>query len=245
MKVRNQIGSFINGILGKIGYNISRNRNTSFPDSSMDSGLKRMRGLEINPSKIIDVGAAAGTWTEKAIIYWPNAVFELIEPLEERRGCLRKLKSVYPNINYHIAVAGENRGEVGFNVSNDLDGSGIYDSHADNSRKVPVIAIDDIVNVDDKDIAIKFDTHGYEIPILRGSINALQRASLLIIEVYGFRISPTCLLFHELTTHLDGLGFRLIDMVDIMRRPGDNAFWQADAFFIRKDHPVFDKNSYA
>ena len=77
-----------------------------------------------------------------------------------------------------------------------------------------------------------------------GHCSSLQM-SLLVIEVYGFYVSPTCLLFNQLTTYLDGFGFRLIDMVDIMRRPGDQAFWQCDAFYIRKDHPVFANNSYA
>jgi hypothetical protein len=65
-----------------------------------------------------------------------------------------------------------------------------------------------------------------------------------VIEVYGFHISPTCLIFHELSAELDKLGFRLIDIVDIMRRPDDNAFWQCDAFFIKNDHPIFLSNSY-
>ena len=60
------------------------------------------------------------------------------------------------------------------------------------------------------------------------------------MEVYGFKISPTCLVFHEMSDYSSQLGFKLIDIVDIMRRPGDQVFWQADAFYIRKDHPVFE-----
>jgi hypothetical protein len=33
--------------------------------------------------------------------------------------------------------------------------------------------------------------------------------------------------------------------VDIMRRPGDELFWQCDFFFLRSDHSYFKRNSYA
>jgi FkbM family methyltransferase len=168
----------------------------------------------------------------------------LIEPLTEQQDTLEQFKRLNPNVHYHLAVAGEEQGEVILTISDDLDGSGVYGEQTGNSRKVPVIAIDDIAGGVESCI-IKLDTHGYEVPILKGAAKTLINTHALIIEVYGFRISPTCLLFHELTAHLDALGFRLIDIVDIMRRPKDNAFWQADAIYIRKDHAVFLDNNYA
>jgi len=80
---------------------------------------------------------------------------------------------------------------------------------------------------------------------LKGAVQALRNTQLLIIEVYGFKISPTCLIFQQFANYMDNLGFQLVDIVDTMRRPGDQAFWQCDAFFIRKEHPVFQNNSYA
>ena len=236
----------IKKLLDKVGYEIkSKSVNYSLAGlETMTFGLERLKLKGINPTCIIDVGAAQGTWTAKTIQYWPESHFELIEPLQEQEEVLKQLKKSHPNINYHLAVAGEDQGEVYLNVSDDLDGSGIYGKQAGNSRKVPVIAIDHIA-AQEKSCMIKLDTHGYEIPILKGAAKTLLNTQALIIEVYGFRISPTCLLFHELTAHLETLGFRLIDIVDIMRRPKDNAFWQADAIYIRKDHFVFLDNNYA
>jgi hypothetical protein len=45
--------------------------------------------------------------------------------------------------------------------------------------------------------------------------------------------------------YMDNLGYRLFDIVDIMNRPTDKAFWQCDAFFIKKDNPVFQTNTYS
>ena len=37
--------------------------------------------------------------------------------------------------------------------------------------------------------------------------------------------------------HLDELGFRCVDMAEPMFRPFDDALWQLDMFFVRRDRP--------
>ena len=213
--------------------------------NAMEAGLQRLKTAGLLPDVIIDIGAADGTWTEKALLQWPAAHYRLIEPLTEKTSSLNRLTGANPKIQYTLAVAGETPGEVNLSVSPDLDGSGVYGSDAGTLRKVPVTTIDKVAADIKGSVLIKFDTHGYEVPILKGAAETLKRTDALIIEVYGFHLSPTCLLFHELSAYLDELGFRLADIVDVIRRPGDKAFWQADAFYLRKDNPVFGKNSYA
>jgi FkbM family methyltransferase len=235
--------TFVKKAFDKLGYRIQSNK--IIPEkNSMTDGLERMKLLNINADTIIDIGAAEGTWTADALKLWPSAAYELIEPLTEQKVKLQQLKLLHPNVNYHMAVAGEAPGEVHLNISPDLDGSGIYGQDSGNTRKVPVVTIDDIVKNRPGSFIIKFDTHGYELPILNGAKETLKKTSLLIIEVYGFHISPTCLLFHELTAHLDSIGFRMIDIVGTLRRKSDNAFWQADAFYLRNNHPVFENNNF-
>lgn len=230
-------------ILFSLGYNIYKRSIIWNNPKSMLAGLERMKLLGICPDTIIDVGAARGTWTEKALILWPNANYRLIEPLKEQTHALEGMKSKYGNLRYFLAVAGERDGKTFLNVSSDLDGSGIY-GRKEKARKVPMITIDSIVKNAAGSIMIKLDTHGYELQILNGAKDTLKRTDLLVIEVYGFYVSPTAPLFHELSTFLDSQGFRLIDIVDVVRRPGDHAFWQADAFYVKKDHPVFQRDSY-
>lgn len=227
------------------GYTVIKNGIGDYSPGSMNAGLFRLKELGIIPNLVIDIGAAQGTWTMKALEVWKNAQYELIEPLKEQEETLKALKTLYPNIQYHLAVAGENPGEVTLNISNDLDGSGVYGTPSPNDRKVPSVTIDNITLGKKGPFIIKFDTHGYEVPILKGAKESLSKTDALIIEVYGFRISPTCLVFHEISEYLDKQGFRLFDIVDILRRPKDNTFWQADAIYIRKDHPAFLYNHYA
>lgn len=241
------IKNILKKIVSAAGYTVQRKPAVSisnnWDDNSMSAGLARMKNIGISPKSIIDIGAAQGTWTKKALDIWPSGEYHLIEPLFENEAALKRLQTEQPNIKYYLSVAGEKAGTVNLHVSEDLDGSGIYENNSANGRLVPVIPVDDIVT--DQEVLLKLDTHGYEIPILNGAKKTLQNTSLLVIEVYGFFVSPTALLFNQLTNHLDELGFRLIDVVEVMRRPGDQAFWQCDAFYIRKDHPVFKNNSYA
>lgn len=210
----------------------------------MEGALVRLVSLGIQPDVVFDVGAAEGNWMKLAGQYWPKSKYELIEPLEEQRAKLNELSKAKNNVDIHLAVAGSVKGEIEFSVSDDLDGSGVYGDGYFNKRTVPVITIDDIFGTSDVPCLIKLDTHGYEIPILEGSTRALGFAQALIIEVYGFQISPTAAIFHQLSSWLETKGFRLYDIVDVSRRPSDKAFWQADAVYLKETHPIFENNSY-
>jgi Methyltransferase FkbM domain len=91
---------------------------------------------------------------------------------------------------------------------------------------------------------IKLDTHGYELPILRGAKETLRKANLVVIETYNFRIYEGCLLFHEMVAYMRELGFGVIDMSEPLWRKLDLAFWQIDLFFVRLDRPEFQSKAY-
>jgi len=246
--------SLIKKSVHKLGFEISRTGSHSpqLPDgygNGMQDGFQRLKSIGLIPESIIDVGAAEGTWTEKAIKVWTKARYQLFEPLEERRDVLKKLQDTHPGqIELVFAAAGSKEGETEFYVSDDLDGSGIASAGSTGRiRKVKIDSIDAMVSRDQlkPPFAIKLDTHGFEVPILQGAEKTMQETLFLIIECYGFYIAPGSLLFWQLCQYMDKQGFRLFDVVDIMRRPTDQAFWQCDAFFIRKEHPVFQNNSYA
>jgi hypothetical protein len=44
--------------------------------------------------------------------------------------------------------------------------------------------------------------------------------------------------------HLEALGFRCMDAVDLEWRPFDNTLWQMDLVFIRKDRVEFTYRDY-
>lgn len=245
------VKSGLKTLFSLLGYEIRRKPSPSqlpaFINSDMNGGLMRYKRLDPEVKIVIDVGAAKGKWSMLAKPHWPSASFVLFEPLAERKQQLEDLVKTNPGFYLVTAAAGKEKGSVNFVVAEDLDGSGVSsETNNLNSRRVIVTSIQDEVkrlNLQGP-FLVKLDTHGFEIPILEGCQEIWDNISLFIIECYGFRIAKDSLLFWEMCEYMDNRGFRLFDMVDIMRRSKDGAFWQCDAFFIRKDHVLFRDNSY-
>ena len=209
----------------------------------MFATLCRARDVwDIQPDFVIDVGAAEGKWSTRCAEIWPDASFTLIEPLQEHSSKLGEIAK-RENWEYEFFVAGEGPGSVDFSVTDDLDGSGVYDKGGRSMRCIEVRALDSLPPKKGRGL-LKLDTHGYEVPILTGATSLLDQIDLVVIEVYGHRISGPCLLFYEICALMAEKGFRVAGIVDPMQRPRDGVFWQADFFFLRESHPVFQTNTY-
>ncbi len=250
-------------LLGQLGYQVVKKQPAVTPRTpnptpadSVDAifsetiaALRRCKARGLQPATVIDVGAAAGWWTQAVRRQvWPESNYLLVEPLEERKETLTALVGQSPQLHYVQAGAGAREGNVTFVVSEDLDGSGVYDNAPEHSKRtVRIISLDDEVRTRGLTgpYCIKLDTHGYEVPILEGAKHMLPQTELLVIECYGFQIASQSLLFWQMCEHMYQLGFRLADIIDIMRRNKDGAFWQCDAVFIPVNSPIFLSNSYA
>ncbi|MBI9084501.1 MAG: FkbM family methyltransferase [Desulfobacterales bacterium] len=213
---------------------------------NMHSAILRIYRHGIKVDNIIDIGASNGIWSSNALPHFPQSKFVAIEPLSERKTSLQNLANKYHNFDYELCVAGEADGVYAtLNVADDLDGSTV-NGHGGQSRQVPVKMIDTIVF--DRNLTgsflLKFDTHGYEVQILKGALETLKNTSVIIMEVYNFRITENSLRFHEMCAHMETLGFRCYDIVDLMVRDYDNAFWQMDICFCRSDSKIFHYAQY-
>jgi hypothetical protein len=141
---------------------------------------------------------------------------------------------------------GEENKEAVFNISDDLDGSGIYGNQDKNSRIVQMQTLDSLIekNALPSPFLIKFDTHGYEIPILKGAMKTLENTCCIVMETYNFRISPTAKYFWEMADYMNELGFRIADIADPYHRRYDGAFWQMDIVWLKKDFALFNYERY-
>ena len=215
-------------------------------DAGMDAALLRASRLAPEVATVIDVGAAQGKWTRRSLRYFPRARHLLVEPLAERVGELTALCAEFPAVDFVTAAAGEAVGEVSFHGAPDLDGSGVRPDMPHGARRVPVTTLDR--EVSSRALAgpyfLKLDTHGFELPILRGGERVLAGCALLMIEAYNFQLIAGCLRFHELCAWLEPRGFRVCDLAEPLRRPGDTVLWQMDLVFARSDHPAFTHTKY-
>jgi FkbM family methyltransferase len=213
----------------------------------MDMMLQRLIRRKVAISTVIDIGASDAKWSKTCMRHLPEATYLAVEPLEERRASLEKFRQECPAFDYALCVAGDRDGEdVVLTVTDDLDGSGVGEHPTGEKRTCPLRTIDSLVK--EKQLSppyfLKFDTHGFELPILSGCTDLLQHTTAILIEVYNFQLTPDSLRFHEMCSHLAGLGFRPVDMAEPRLRPYDQAWWQADMLFLRSEHETFAYNRY-
>lgn len=245
MSLRSLVWKSIDSVLAPLGYEL-RSRTPVGNPLTMQAALERAAARGLGVRTVVDIGAAAGRWTRKALPLFPDARFLLLEPLEERRAELEALRREHPRADFLIAAAGDSVGEAALTVAPDLDGSGIYDGSSSAARPVPLVTLDAALG--ERSLPgpylLKFDTHGFEVPILAGAAATLRDTALIVMEVYNFQLTTRCLRFHEMCAHLDTLGFRCADVADVGLRPRDRLLWQADFIFLPKTSPLFDYPAY-
>lgn len=246
--MKTQIVKAINVLLQPLDVQfVRRTKNSENSELSMPSMVQRLAQRHVPIQSVLDIGASDGKWSIGCMKHFPNARYLAIEPLEERKPALEENKCGFANFDYALCVAGGVDGEeVTFNVTEDLDGSTVQGQNPGVSRTCRVRTVDSLVA--EKNLSgpylLKFDTHGYEIPILSGSTEVLKNSTAIIMETYNFQITPTSLRFHEMCAHLENLGFRSADIAGPMLRSYDKAFWQIDFLFLRTDSEVFKYPHY-
>lgn len=211
----------------------------------MESVLRQL-GKRAGPiATILDIGASNGRWSEMSMKLFPQARFIGVEPLVEREPQLQRLKQRRSQFDYILCVAGDQDNEtVELAITADLDGSTIGGTGV--VRKVPSHSIDEIIRIKKcvGPFILKFDTHGFEVPILKGAAKTMENTHYIVMEVYNYRHVEGTLLFHEMCSLLDGMGFRCFNMADPLQRPLDGSLWQMDLFFARKDDACFRDSTF-
>ncbi|MBI3960093.1 MAG: FkbM family methyltransferase [Chloroflexi bacterium] len=195
---------------------------------------------------VIDVGASNGSWTDSLMKYFPQCQYLLIEAQPVHAKELNQFSNEHKNVQIVLAAAGETSGQIYFDATNPLGGQASYTPYASNNIQVPATTIDNEIQVRKLvgPYLLKLDTHGFEVPILKGASRTLAETDVIVIECYNFRIAPECMLFFEMCDYLEGFGFRCIDLVDPLYRPYDDSFWQMDLVFVKDNRPEFSYLSY-
>jgi FkbM family methyltransferase len=226
----------------RAGYDVRR----AAGSDTMGAGLRRL-APRLQVRTVVDVGASNGSWTVLALRSIPDASYLLIEAQgEPHEKALRDLRARRPQVDYVLAAAGDRKGTIHFDVSDPFGGVASNEPFERNDLVVPMTSID--AEIAQRSLQppflLKLDTHGFEVPILEGAAQALIQTNLLVIEAYNFKLQPGCLRFHEMCGYLEERGLRCIDLVDVLRRPRDGSLWQFDLFFVPRDRPEFDTNTY-
>jgi FkbM family methyltransferase len=244
------IHRLVQGILGVFGLTLSRTQPTEnraiVNRSSMRGAIRALaqRGYDIKT--IIDIGASDGRWSKEAMEFFPKAQYLLVEAQGFHEDNLKSFTEQYSNIQYVLAAAGDRVGKIYFDAGDPFGGQASNTPFAVNNVELPVTTLDS--EVPNRKLSgpflMKLDTHGFELPILKGATQTLKNTEVIVMECYAQHLMPNSLNFAQMCQYLDTLGFRCIDLVDPVWRVYDDSFWQMDLIFVRKERPEFAYTAY-
>lgn len=224
--------------------------NTRLSRMTMEGCLIQASINGLNPSTVIDVGAANGT--NSLYTTFPDAQHLLIEPLEEFTTALKQVTNSLKNSQYFIAAAASFSGEIILNVHPDLFGSSIYKENEESDvngieRIVPTVTLDEICHKlkTQCPYLIKIDTQGSELDVLKGAQNVLQEAELVILEVSLFEFFNNGLQLYECIDFMKQKGFVAYEIFDLQYRLLDRAMSQVDIAFVSGNSDLRKFNFYA
>ena len=235
----------IQRLLGALGLRLVRVGSPA-TRSTMEAALAALARRGHGFRTVVDIGASDGSWSELLMRHFPDRRYLLVEAQAVHEPSLREYCARRPNAEYVLAAAGERKGSVYFETSDDPFGGQAASGPGTNRVEVPVVTLDEELAARrlPGPYLLKFDTHGYELPILKGATATLADTEVIVMECYNFRISPECLTFPEMCAWLGERGFRCIDLADPLHRPHDDSFWQMDLVFVRDTRPEFGYQRY-
>jgi len=192
---------------------------------------------------IFDVGSSTGAWTWQAISVFPEACFELFEPMlavsDVYRDRLQTLLSTTTQVHSHPVAVGAANGLVTMHVTPDAVSSTTIDWPAGTllARQVQVemVTLDTFVaqkRTGPPDL-IKMDIQGGELDALRGAVQTLPEVKALMLETWLVRgYGDDTPLLPELCGFLAPFGFWLFDLGEQFRFE-DGTMYALDACFVR------------
>jgi len=167
----------------------------------------------IRPDAFLDIGAHSGLYT---CVVGRRGLANRLIAFEPDRRTLVHLKAnllindLLERTELHEAAVGAERGSAMFVQGGD-DNRGqsrIEEGHPD-AYRVPVIAIDDVLQIENQTLAIKMDVEGFEMQTLAGAERLFRRnGGYAQIEAYDGRDA-------EVIPRMAEFGWRLTGRLDI------------------------------
>jgi FkbM family methyltransferase len=244
------VKKLVQSSLKKFGLQLVRGnslpRTTASPPASdvgLDCFFAALQPLGFHPKHIIDIGANRGAWTRKALAYFPEAHYTLVEPQDHLKVHIQDLLARGCKITWVNAGAADQSGTLPFTISYRNDSSTFDPTLADAGAErisVPVMTLNEIASAAGAPPAeiVKIDAEGFDLKVLAGASDLLGKTDVFFVEVM------ICCPGHENTIarvvrRMDEAGYRVVDVTDINRSPKHGVLWLCELAFLRNDSSLF------
>jgi len=203
---------------------------------------------EYSFKSIIDIGANEGQFSDKIRILFPESQIYAFEPLP---AVFEKLQKNFVNDQKFKAFnlgLGDQTESLEF-WENEYSPSSSFlslaDSHRDNFQDaIQLKKVDVRLEILDRvfgneplelPLLVKIDVQGFEDKVIRGGVDTIKKASLIICELSFVELYKGQPVFKELFRQFDELGFDYSGSIEQLRATGNNAILQADGIFVRRN----------
>ncbi len=205
---------------------------------SQHKSFNNLKALGYVPKTVLDIGAYEGHWSKDFKALFPEATILMIEGQQNKSDKLQETSNLLINTAYKIALLGAVEKEVEFNIY-ETASSVLTEDNETNAliEKRNLELLDNVVKdtpFEHPDF-IKIDTQGYELEILKGGLNTLKHAQMVLLEVSLLNIYNNCPLVHDVVAFMKQHGFVLYDICSLIKRPYDKALYQSDFLFIKEN----------
>src|SRR5207237_806268 len=154
-------------LLARLGYRLTP-LDGPLGRSTMDDALHAIarRGHEFRA--VVDIGASNGSWSASLMRHFPACRYLLVEAQPVHEPALREFCARHANAQFVLAAAGDRAGRIHFDAAQPLSGQASNTPFAANNIEVPVVTLDSELRTRGLEgpYLLKFDTHGFELPIL-------------------------------------------------------------------------------
>lgn len=213
---------------------------------NMELALRAAAKRGLQPKTLIDVGAFEGSWSRMTRAIWPQSQIVMFEPNLAKREKLARVAQDITATTFAELLGAEDGASVSFNVMS--TGSSVYSERSPlerTSEDRQLRRLDSVLPNIEQPGLLKIDTQGYELEVLKGATGLLDKLEAILLEVAIIEINEGAPLLDKVVSFMRELGFVTYDILEIHRRPLDQATNQIDILFVRPSSPLLqDKRHF-
>ena len=222
---------------------------SNYPPETDLKRLAHLKALGFTPRRFFDVGASNGAWSARVSREFPEASFDLFEPLVDHGvGYQERMEatlSQHPLFRLHRVALGAECRKTQMYLPPDPVGStalelGAYAPKEWKCIQVEMLTIDYMVHEfhNSAPDVIKIDTQGCELSVLQGARQTLPQVQVLVLECWLTRsYGHQTPLLTEIAAWLREYDFFLWDLGDCWRDE-DGTLCSQDCLFLNARCPV-------
>jgi FkbM family methyltransferase len=203
-----------------------------------------LRRYGFNPKHVVDVGANKGGWTRKALGFFPDAYYTLVEPQDNLKQHIKDLIDGGSRIKWINAGVSDVSGTLPFHISYRDDSStfaSIPGIDKASQILIPVRLLDEIVASAQATSPemVKIDAEGLDLKVLAGAEKLLSTAEVFFVEVVICTNHPYENTVAKVIRRMDQAGYHVVDITDINRSPKFGVLWLCELAFLKNTSTLF------